>query len=607
MKFPRTVKRFLIGYLILHMLAAGIFVIVLSRITRNQMIAAAKSKMSAMTLVLAEHIEGLDDGFGNPELPAHVKRVGDKSKMRVTLIKSDGTVVADSVTADRDIGPHATRREILAAQAEGTGFSERYSSTLDKPMMYFARRIESDRQSNSESNSQSETDASAGYVRVATPAATINASIAAIQKYVWLFAICLGALTALLMSVFSAKSLQPLGFFTGAAKKIGVGDYQASAALARRNDEWGELGDAFEHMKNELAVREERLVENNQRLEAVLSSMIEGVIAIQPNGQVMLANGAACEILSLTRPEIIRKKLFEIIRIPELRASIEKTQLQRTFSKTEFNTLGELQKRISARVSVLADENRPGVVVVLNDVTALRKLETMRRDFVANVSHELKTPLASIKAYSETLRTGAINDQEKNLEFVKQIEFHAELLNQQIQDLLELAKLESGDSEISISDVDLNQVCHKIVQQFSMLAKEHGLNLKLDLTTPSPIARADNAAVETMIKNLVVNAIHYTLQDGSITLSTRKSSQPQNNEVIIGVSDTGIGIAKDQQARVFERFYRVEKSRSRDMGGTGLGLAIVKHLAQSLGGSVQLESQPGKGSQFEIRFPGVES
>lgn len=602
MKFPRTVRRFLIGYLILHIIAAGIFVVVLSRIARHQMIAATQSKMDAMTLVLAEHIEDLDDGLGNPELPAHVKRVGDRSEMRVTLIKSDGTVLADSVTADRDIGPHATRREILAAQAEGTGFSERYSSTLDKPMMYFARRIESGESSNGEP-----TEAIQGYVRVATPVATIKESVAAIQKYVWLFAAVLGALTALLMSMFSARVMRPLSSFTGAAQKIGVGDYQPSANLARRSDQWGELGDAFEHMKKEIAVREERLVENSQRLEAVLSSMIEGVIAIKPNGQVLLANGAACEMLSLTRPEIIRKKLFEIIRIPELQAAIEKTQTDRTFSKTEFNTFGELQKRLSARVSVLADENRLGVVVVLNDVTSLRKLETMRQDFVANVSHELKTPLASIKAYSETLSAGAINDQEKNLEFVKQIEFHAEVLNQQIQDLLELAKVESGDIEFSISDVDLNQVCHNIVGQFSMLAQEHGINLKLDLTDPSPIARADTAAVETIIKNLVANAVHYTLPEGVITLSTRNNAEPQSNEVIISVSDTGIGISKDQQERVFERFYRVEKSRSRDMGGTGLGLAIVKHLSQTLGGSVHLESQPGKGSHFEIRLPGAVS
>ena len=587
MIFSRTVRRFLIGYLILHLLAAGFFVLVLSRITRDQMILTAKSKMGAMTLLLAEHIDELEDGIDDKTLPAHIKRISEKSETRVTLIKPDGTVAADSITGDRDIGSHATRTEVLSAKSNGSGFSERYSATLAKPMMYFARALDTG------------DTTGPSFVRVATPALTINSSIASIQRYVWLFAIAVGGLTALLMSFFSAKYMRPLALFAAAARRIGVGDYKASINLTRQADEWGELGDAFEGMKNELIVREERLIENNQHLDSVLSSMIEGVIAIQPDGQVMLANGAACKMLALTRPEIVGKQLFEIVRIPELIAAVEQTQESRTFSKNEFETLTKPQKTILARVSVLADEKRPGVVVVLNDVTALRQLETMRRDFVANVSHELKTPLASIKAYSETLLMGAINDKEKSLDFVKQIEFHANLLNQQIQDLLLLAKVESDEDAFSISDVDLNLICHSMVEQFSKLFQDHGLNLNLDLVELAPIARADASAVKTMITNLIVNAIHYTLDGGTVTLSTSAIS----NEAIIRVSDTGIGIAKDQQARVFERFYRVDKSRSRDMGGTGLGLAIVKHLSQSFGGSVHLESQLGKGCQFEIRLP----
>ena len=595
MIFPRTVRRFLVGYLILHLLAVGIFVLVLSRITRDQMILAAKSKMGAMTLILAEHIDGLESGIDTETLPAHIKSVGEKSETRVTLIKSDGVVVADSITGDRDIGSHATRTEVLMAKESGYGFSERYSATLEKPMMYFARRIDAS------------DEIGPGYVRVATPAVTINSSIASIQRSVWLFAITLGGLTALLMSFFSAKYMKPLELFAAAARRIGVGDFQAAINLTRQDDEWGELGDAFEGMKDELIVREERLVENNQHLDSVLSSMKEGVIAIQPDGQVMFANGAACNMLELMRPEIVNKQLFEIVRIPELITTVEQTQASRTFSKTEFKTLSKPQKTLSARVSVLADENWPGVVVVLNDVTALRQLETMRRDFVANVSHELKTPLASIKAYSETLRMGAINDKEKGLDFVKQIEFHAELLNQQIQELLLLARVESGERAFSISDVDLNEVCHSTIEHFSKLAQDRGLILSLDLANPAPIARADASAVKTMVENLFVNAIHYTLDGGTVTLSTSAISNEADGEVkseaIIRVSDTGIGIAKDQQARVFERFYRVDKSRSRDMGGTGLGLAIVKHLSQSFGGSVHLESQLGKGCQFEIRLP----
>lgn len=591
MIFPRTVRRFLVGYLILHLLAVGVFVFALSRIAREQMILAAQSKMGAMTLLLAEHIGELENGIDTDSLPDYIKRIGGKSQTRVTLIRFDGVVVCDSITGQRDIGPHGTRPEVLMARDDGIGFSERFSATLEKPMMYFARRI-----------GASDED-SCGYVRVATPAAIINSSIGSIQRYVWLSAISLGALTALLMSFFSRKYMRPLELFAAAARRIGVGDFQASINLTRQADEWGELGDAFEGMKNELIVREERLVENNRYLDSVLSSMKEGVIALQPDGKVVFANGAACKMLELMRPEIVDKQLFEIVRIPELITTVEKTQASHKFSKTEFNTLSKPQKTLRARVSVLADENQPGVVVVLNDVTALRQLETMRRDFAANVSHELKTPLASIKAYAETLRMGAINDKEKGLDFVKEIEFHAELLNQQIQELLLLAKVESGQRAFSITNVDLNEVCHFTVEHFAKLAQDRGLNLGLDLSRPAPIAHADAAAIKTMVDNLFVNAIHYTPEGGTVTLATGVISSEGEDEAIIRVTDTGIGIAEDQQTRVFERFYRVDKSRSRDMGGTGLGLAIVKHLSQSFGGSVHLQSQPGKGSQFEIRLP----
>ena len=394
--------------------------------------------------------------------------------------------------------------------------------------------------------------------------------------------------------------MQPLTEFSSVAKQIGSGDYSAtSPSLARRTDEWGELGMSFQKMQTDLTRREERLVQNGQRLEAVLSSMIEGVVAIEPDGKVMLANGAACDMLALTRPEIVRKKLFEVARIPELQAAIEKTQTERTFSETEFKTLSKPQKILSARVSILEDNYKPGVVIVLHDVSALRQLETMRQDFVANVSHELKTPLASIKAYAETLRLGAIHDEEKNLHFVEQIEFHSELLNRQIQDLLELARVESEEKTFQISDVDVNSVCKSCHDQFQRIASARHIDLKLELSKPDPIVRADHEATNTIVKNLVVNAIHYTPNYGSVTISTAR----ENEFAIITVKDSGIGIAQDQQTRVFERFYRVDKARSRDMGGTGLGLSIVKHLSQAFGGSVELESQIGKGSTFRISLP----
>ncbi len=364
-------------------------------------------------------------------------------------------------------------------------------------------------------------------------------------------------------------------------------------------DEWGELARAFELMQNEIIQREDRLLENSHRLEAVLSSMIEGVLAVDRAGKVMLANRAACKMFCLEIAQLQGRKLLEVVRIPELREAIEKTKQHGTFSKTEFQTLTSPKRRLRARVSPLAKESESGVAVVLHDVTELRQLETMRQDFVANVSHELKTPLSSIKAYAETLRLGAINDQERNLEFVERIETQAGLLDRQIHDLLELARVESGDAAFRISDVPINEVCQDCYEQFARIATENQLQLQLQICPGDPLARADRKAVETVVSNLVVNAIHYTPAGGRVTIETSAES----GEAVIVVSDTGLGIASEHQTRIFERFYRVDRARSRDKGGTGLGLAIVKHLTQAFGGSVKLDSQIGKGSRFQVRLP----
>ena len=590
MKFPRALRRLLLGYLILHLVAAGIFVLVLTQLVRNQLMRGTQSQMEAMTTMLVEHVNELDDDLNSATLPDHVMRIGDRTQMRFTLITADGVVVADSITGTKDIGPHGSREEVLAASRDGVGFSQRHSDTLNQSMMYLARRFDP---------AAGDSPANGGFVRVAVPMASIDKAVRSVQTYVWAFAVVLGGLTALVMAFLSSRFLRPLTLFSESARKIGDGDYEAAPAVHHRDDEWGELGDAFQQMQAELKRRESRLEENSQRLEAVLSSMIEGVLAVKPNGEVMLANGAACRMLSFHREKLVGRKLAEVVRIPELTAAIDKSQKERTFSKTEFKTIEEDRRTLKVRVSMLADEDKPGVAVVLHDVTELRQLETMRQDFVANVSHELKTPLASIKAYAETLRMGALRDESKNVQFLEQIEFQADTLNQQIQDLLQLARVESGEKTFQISDVDVNMVCETLHRQFLDSALGRQLELHLQLDQPAAVARCDAEAVETVVKNLVVNAIHYTPEGGRVSIST----QIDGEWIVINVIDTGIGIAKEQQARVFERFYRVDKARSRDMGGTGLGLAIVKHLTQAFGGSVNLESQLGKGTSFHVRLP----
>lgn len=547
----------------------------------------AKEKMTAMALVLREHVNQSDEGLSSEGLVDHVESIGVETGYRFTLVTQEGTVVADSKTGSKDIGPHGDRPEIREAMVRKIGFSERHSATLNIPMMYLAVAMKGN-------------ENSGGFVRVAVSAVSINASIGSLQRYMTLFVISLSVLTGFLMVAFTTRMMRPLGQFADSARGIMAGNYDRIPEQFRRDDEWGELANAFNQMQTVLAERERGLRENSHRLEAVLSSMIEGVISIDHEGVVQLANNAACRMLALARPELIGRKLLDIARFPELNRAVQNTLAQKKFTKTEFTTVGEPRKTILAQVSSLINDGiSEGAAIVIYDVTELRQLETMRSDFVANVSHELKTPLASIRAYAETLKMGALNDSEKNLHFVNQIEAQADVLNQQIQDLIQLARVESAEETFEIDSVDLVKVGRECINLFASQANKRKIDLEFVAKLDSVNAEVDWEAVKTILNNLISNALHYTGEEGRVVVEILQGEQ----FATLRVSDTGIGIPADQQARVFERFYRVDKARSRDLGGTGLGLSIVKHLAQALGGNVELDSQVGKGSTFQVQLP----
>ena len=589
-KIPVALKKFLLRYLLVHLIVTGIFVWALATMVRNRMTDETRSKMTAIAEIIALHVSGLDDGYRDGNLPEYIAQLSETTRFRFTIISNDGMVIYDSETGNRDIGYHGNRPEVQLSKFGRPGFSERYSATLNQDMVFLALRH---RCPNDE----------IGLIRVAAPAASTNQAIRSVQAYVWLFAVLVSLLTAPVMVMLISKTMQPLALFADAARKIGMGQYGSAPKLVDRSDEWGLLGEAFRRMQKELQSREGGMLENSARLEAVLSSMIEGVIAVDPEDTVMIANNAACRMLGVSQGEIVGRKLLEVVRIPQLAIAIEKTRNEQTFSKSEFQTLAPMRRAISARVSVLRkpdqeDAGTPGVTLVMQDITDLRQLENMRRDFVANVSHELKTPLASIMAYAETLKLGAINDTEKNLDFVDQIHFQANTLNQQIQDLLQLARVESGQEVWDFKDVDVNEVCKNSIRIFASQAQQQDIALETDLAEQLAIVHADNDGLLTIVNNLVSNAIHYTPEGGTVILRTKVNA----NEVAIEVTDTGIGIATEHHSRIFERFYRVDKARSRDKGGTGLGLAIVKHLVQAFGGTIDLSSRIGKGTTFQIRM-----
>ena len=422
------------------------------------------------------------------------------------------------------------------------------------------------------------------------------------QSIDWGIWVAMGGVWGLsVVSLFWLKRIfeGPAEEFAAAVREVQTGNYDSRVvAVQTRRDQWDGVYRQFREMQDSIKSRAQSMEFDNVRFRTVLASMNEGVLAIDLEGQVILANESARQLLMLDE-DLEGRKLMELVRIPELRAAIEETQQTRQFQSTEFKTLHEPRKTLNARLTALADNTPTGVAIVFQDVTELRALETMRRDFVANVSHELKTPLASIKAYAETLRMGAIHDQEKNISFVEQIEAQADHLHLQIQDLMEIARVESGKIAHDVEAVSLNEACENCYPPLRDLASKSDLELRLDLCETAPIVMATEAGLDTILENLVSNAISYTPAGGKVIVQT----VVENGFAITRVIDSGVGIDLKHHDRIFERFYRVDKARSRELGGTGLGLAIVKHLVQTFKGEVTIDSKIGKGTTFTVRLP----
>jgi len=593
MRFSRAVTKFLLGYFLVHFVIAAIFLFVLTAWLRDQMLVQTRHRMQDLSYALRQHVRSLPLGMHQPELESYLNQLESTTEARFTLIDQAGNVVIDSRTGSREIGNHSDRPEVRDARSKGVGFQQRTSTTLGVPLFYLAiPMIES------ESNRG---QPPAGFVRVAVEEDSVFATISALQKFLWLFTIGTGLFAGLLMVIYTSREMKPLHTFASAARSIASGQYAMLPGIAKRDDEWKSLSDAFEFMQAELQQREARLLENSLRIEAVLGSMVEGVLAVDSEKRVLIANQAACELLDTSVANMVGNNLVEIVRSPELGRALNHTLLTQSAIQTEFDTSGSSRRRLlEVRVTPLSEQRDFGATVVMHDVTELRALETMRRDFVANVSHELKTPLASIKAYAETLRLGAIDDKTHNVGFVQQIEEQAEVLDHQIADLLKLSELESGKSTFQIVRVDMRQMFARCHDRFCAEAKRRDLKLLIDMPNEPCAIETDQQALRTILDNLVSNALRYARPAGFVKMSAEQGDV----ESTFSVTDDGIGISLENQERIFERFYRVDSARSRDLGGTGLGLAIVKHTVIALGGKISVHSKPGQGSTFTVALPG---
>jgi len=572
-------------YCALSLITMGTVVYLVASRQQERIITSTRQLLEHETELLRPLLAPYLTGDANREkLGAEIRELAQQIDARITLVAADGAVLADSHDDPQRMENHANRPEMAEARRSGElGVAIRPSSTVGVAMLYVARPIQRDGNV-------------LGVVRAAVPMWAIAEEQQAVTRLAVFIAlgVCLAGLALTYWIV--GRIARPIHSLTKAAGAITIGDYEYRID-ERFHDEFQVLADAFNHMSRELARRMEESLRYGDQLATVLGGMEEGVVAIDENHHVLFANEAARRLLEIKTEDIVERPLWEILRHPEIQAAVE-SATEGGSDRTELELGGPDRRILSLHISPLPGPTSSGLVLVFHDVTDLRRLERLRQEFVANVSHELKTPLSSIKAYAETLREGAIYDPEHNLAFVHRIEQQSDRLNELILDLLSLARIESGQQPFEIVAVPLERCVPEWVNLHGAAAEAKGVALHVS-PPDTPIAvRADEEGLRQIVDNLLDNAIKYTPSGGNVSVRW----YTDGDWGVLEVQDTGIGIARADQERIFERFYRADKARSRELGGTGLGLSIVKHLALAFGGSVSVRSQLGEGSTFVVRL-----
>jgi two-component system phosphate regulon sensor histidine kinase PhoR len=522
----------------------------------------------------------------SPRLDAIADRAAEAAGARITLIAPDGGVLGDSdVPAERlhAIENHGHRPEVEAALAGRVGRDARYSATVGRRLLYLAVPAP---------------PPAGGAVRVALELSELEAAIVELRQRLF-FAGLLGVLASLLFAYgVSWLTLQPLRELRGLTNALAAGDL--GYRIPRRfRDELGEISRAIRSLAEQLRERVAEANQEKEQLRAVLDGMAEGVLVVDQHNEILLANHRVAAFYG-ARPPLQGRSVLAALRDAELDELLaEAGRTDDPVSRTlELAHPVHRSVRVQAARFPANPARRLGSVAVLHDVTELARLETMRRDFVANASHELRTPLAAIRGYAETLLGDASLSGEQRQSYLEVIDRHAKRLGTLVDDLLELSRIESGQAPLELQPVDVPAVAAGLLRDCEARLREKRLDAAQEVNGPGT-AWADPQAVWQILSNLLDNAIKYTEPGGRIRIRV----EGDGRRVRVAVADTGAGIPERDLARIFERFYRVDRARSRALGGTGLGLSIVKHLVQSQGGEITVESELGRGSTFAFTLP----
>ena len=514
--------------------------------------------------------------------------IGSTLGLRATIINAEGKVVGDSEIEYDNlqlVENHLDRPEVQAALKNGVGKSRRFSTTIRKELVYTAAKFE--------------TSNDYGFVRLSLPLSEVDEILNRI-KYILIVTILAAVAVSFIISFFASNFIsKPIRDIAFMAQSLARSNYTRKVRV-RTNDELEDLAESFNYMAKQIRMRINEATSGRSRLEAVFLSMIEGVMVVDEKGQVLLVNKALCEFFCI-KDGFTGKKPLEVVRSVELQGLVDRA-LERTenVERYELNLPVPEEKILHIHATPVTRENKTeGAVLVFHDITELRRLERMRRDFVSNVSHELRTPLTSIKGYSETLLDGALEDTENARDFIQIINNESERLSHMVNDILDLSRIESEDVAYEIKAVNLLEVSARVIHGLKQKAECKEIYVSNNIKQNIPKVKADENLIAQVFVNLIDNAIKYTLLGGKVIIDAVEDE----NDVMVSISDTGIGIPDEDIARVFERFYRVDKARSRKFGGTGLGLAIVKHIIQRHEGIVSVSSRINEGTVFTFTLP----
>jgi two-component system phosphate regulon sensor histidine kinase PhoR len=576
----RLFYKLFVAFAVIGVLTAAIAQFLIERQIRSDLVLRVETEMASEAHIIA--LMPID------QIAEQTLELAKRSRSRVTLIDPSGKVLADSDHSNIDMDNHLNRSEIQEARLKGEGSSIRYSHSLSMDMVYAAVLLGDEKQPR-------------GYIRLARPLAGVAHSIDRLRQTlirILILIVLLSLTAALILSSRVISAIRKLAAFT---EKVRTGNISGQV-LIESHDEIGALAENINRMVEVLQEKIRKADEEKRKLEALFSGMSEGVMVLSADGRIESVNRGMQEMAGQSAANMAGGTILEAFRNAVLHDLLERFREKETTVGGEIELGGDRPLTMDVTISGIQGGDRK-TMLVFHDVTQLKMLERIRTDFVANVTHEIRTPLTAIIGFAETLQRGALDDRKTALKFLHTIRENAERLNRLVDDLLTLSSLELGEAKLHPEAVRIEEAVDQSLTVVGEKAREKGVSVRKEIPEELPPILADRDRIAQILLNLLDNAVKFTPSGGSVLVT---ASPGEKGFLTVRISDTGVGIPKGEIPRLGERFYRADKTRSREMGGTGLGLSIVKHLMMEHRGRIAIDSTVGHGTTVSLRFPVIE-